>query len=117
MKELVPWLWIAAIAVVFWLLIIRPASKRQKEVMSLQASLKPGDDVVLTSGVFATVVALADDHLEVEVAPGVVLRVVRQAVGSVRRDEAVTHEAAAEADETAPADGERADGPDENEER
>lgn len=87
MKELAPWLWIAAIAVIFWLLVIRPAAKRQKQIGALQASLAVGDDVVLTSGVFATVTALAEDHLEVEIAPGVVITVVRGAVASVRRDE------------------------------
>ena len=87
MKELAPWLWIAAIALIFWLLIIRPASKRQKEISALQSSLAVGDDVVLTSGVFATVTEITEDHLGVEIAPGVVIRVVRGAVASVRRDE------------------------------
>ncbi|HWJ65434.1 MAG TPA: preprotein translocase subunit YajC [Nocardioides sp.] len=75
-----------AIAAIFWLLIIRPASRQRKEVAALQASLSVGDDVMLTSGIFGTIVGAADDHLEVEVAPGVVLRVVRGAVGSIRRD-------------------------------
>ena len=86
MKELAPWLWIAAIAVIFWLLIIRPASKRQKEAMALQRALEVGDEVVLTSGIFGTIVGLADDGVELEVAPGVVVKAVRGAVGSVRRD-------------------------------
>ncbi|WP_435771049.1 preprotein translocase subunit YajC [Nocardioides sp. SYSU DS0651] len=90
MKELVPWLWIAAIALIFWLLIIRPASKRQKEIAALQSSLSVGDDVVLTSGVFATITELTDDHVAAEIAPGVVIRVVRGAIGSVRRDEVET---------------------------
>lgn len=86
MKELYPWLWIAAIAVVFWLLIIRPAARRQREVSALHAALSVGDDVLLTSGVFATIVGAADDHLEVEIAPGVVIHVVRGAVASLRVD-------------------------------
>lgn len=86
MKELAPWLWIAAIAAIFWLLIIRPASKRQKEAVALQNALTVGDDVVLTSGIFGTIVGLADDGVELQVAPGVVVKVVRGAVGSVRRD-------------------------------
>lgn len=86
MKELYPWLWIAAIAVVFWLLIIRPAARRQREVSALHAALSVGDDVLLTSGVFATIVGAADDHLEVEIAPGVVIHIVRGAVASLRVD-------------------------------
>ena len=71
------------IAVLFWLLIIRPASKRQKAVSQMQSSLEIGDDVMLTSGVYATVVDLLDDRAEVEIAPGTVITVARGAVGSV----------------------------------
>jgi preprotein translocase subunit YajC len=77
---------IVAIAAIFWLLIIRPASRQRKEAASLQAALTVGDDVMLTSGIFGTVTGEADDHLRVEIAPGVVIRVVRGAVASVRRD-------------------------------
>ena len=97
MKEFVPWLWIAAIAVIFWLLIIRPASKQRKEVVALQAALSVGDDVMLTSGVFATIVGVTDDYLEAEIAPGVVIHVVRGAIASIRRDEP-----APQADDAAP---------------
>lgn len=88
MKEIYPWLWIAAIAVVFWLLIVRPAGRRQRETLALQATLAVGDDVMLTSGVLGTIVGTDDDLLELEIAPGTVIRVVRGAVASVRADDA-----------------------------
>lgn len=106
MKELAPWLWIAAIALIFWLLIIRPASKRQKEVAALQSSLSVGDEVVLTSGVFATVSEITDDHIAVEVAPGVVIRVVRGAVASVRQAAAEAESTTEPAADTTPDDTE-----------
>jgi preprotein translocase subunit YajC len=87
-KDLVPLLWIVAIVAIFWLLIIRPASRRQKEVAQVQASIVPGETVVLTSGIFATVSEVADTHLMLELAPGVVVKVARAAVGSVVRDDA-----------------------------
>ena len=116
MQELVPWLWIIAIAVVFWLLIIRPASRRQKDLVRLQSSLAVGDHVILTSGVYATIDAIADDHLMVRIAPEVTIKVARAAVGSVLRDDAV-----APADDVAPleqpadeaTDTERRDDPEE----
>jgi len=77
---LVPFVLIVAL---FWLLIIRPASKRQKAVSRMQASLEVGAEVMLTSGLYATVVALADDRAEVEIAPGTVVTIARAAVGSV----------------------------------
>lgn len=88
MEGLTSWLFIAAIAVVFWLLIIRPAARRQKEVQALQAALAVGDDVMLTSGVLGTIVDADDDFLRLEIAPDVVISVVRGAVSSIRRDDA-----------------------------
>jgi len=88
-KELVPLLWIVAIAVIFWLLIIRPAQRRQKEISQVQASIVPGEAVVLTSGIFATVIDTDSDDatLVVEIAPGVNVKVARGAVGTVVRNE------------------------------
>lgn len=100
MNELAPLLWVVAIAAIFWLLIIRPAQRRQKEIAQVQSSIVPGEAVVLTSGIFATVREVDEATLVVEVAPGVNVKVARGAVGSVIRAE--------ELDET-PADDTRAD--------
>jgi preprotein translocase subunit YajC len=86
-KDLAPLLWIVAIAAIFWLLIIRPAQRRQKEIAQVQASLATGETVVLTSGIFGTVSSADDGFLMVEIAPGVVIKVARAAVGSVVRDD------------------------------
>jgi preprotein translocase subunit YajC len=52
------------------------ASRRQKKAMQatidLHDSLQPGDRVHTTSGMEATVVALTEDSVELEIAPGVV---------------------------------------------
>ena len=104
MNELAPLLWIVAIALIFWLLLIRPAQRRQKEVAQVQASLAPGETVVLTSGIVGTVSETADAHLMLEIAPGVVIKVARGAVGSIIRD--------AEDDE--PAVDDAAEGPETN---
>ena len=85
MEEFAPLLWIVAIAVIFWLLIIRPAQRRQKAITQVQASIAPGETVVLTSGIFGTVSAIDDETLVVEIAPGVTIKVARGAVGSVVR--------------------------------
>lgn len=83
MSEFAGLLPIVAIALLFWLLIIRPASRRQRELRTMQGSLSVGDEVVLTSGVFAHVAEIADDHLRVEIAEGVTIKVARGAVGSI----------------------------------
>jgi preprotein translocase subunit YajC len=87
-QELVSLLPLVAIALLFWLLIIRPASRRQKDQVRMQSALNVGDEVMLTSGIFGTVTELTDDRLLVEIAPGVTIRVARGAIGNVvPRDE------------------------------
>lgn len=52
------------------------ASRRQRRAMQatidLHASLQPGERVHTTSGLEATIVAIADDTIDLEIAPGVV---------------------------------------------
>jgi preprotein translocase subunit YajC len=68
---------------VFWFLLMRPQQKRQAALRNLQSSLAPGEDVLLTSGVFGKVVEITDDHVLVTIADGVDIRVVRGAIGQV----------------------------------
>ncbi len=72
-----------AIALIFWLLIIRPQSRRQRELRDMQASLSVGDEVILTSGIHGVVRGVDDDVAQVEIASGVTIRVARAAVGIV----------------------------------
>ena len=83
MKELVSLLPLIGIVAVFWLLVIRPASRRNKDLAQLQAAVKAGDRVMLGSGFFGTVRGVHDDRLEVEIADGVVAQVVRGAVARI----------------------------------
>jgi len=78
--ELLP---LVGIALLFWLFIIRPASRRQKELRGMQSSLSVGDEIVLTSGVFGTVREMDDETVRVEIADGVTIKVARGAVGSI----------------------------------
>jgi preprotein translocase subunit YajC len=81
--ELASLLPLVAIAGLFWLLLMRPAQKRQRELRNMQGSLKTGDEVMLTSGIFGTLRETDDDHVRVEIADGVTIKVARGAVGSV----------------------------------
>ena len=49
----------------------------------MQSSLTVGDEIVLTSGVFATVQAIEDDYVLVEIAEGVHIKIARGAVGNI----------------------------------
>jgi preprotein translocase subunit YajC len=78
--ELLPF---AAIAAAFWLLIIRPTSKRRKDQAALVASLAPGQRIMTTAGVFATVVSIDADRVSVEISPGVVIEMLAAAIAQV----------------------------------
>ena len=65
MSEFAPLLPLLAILVLFWLMVIRPASRRQKAVVALQDSLQVGQRVMLTSGFFGTITALTVEESHV----------------------------------------------------
>jgi len=80
--QLVQLLPIVGLVLIFWLLILRPAQKRQKETQRLQASLTVGEEVLLGSGLIGVLRSLDDDRAQVEVAPGTVVTVVRGAIAA-----------------------------------
>jgi preprotein translocase subunit YajC len=67
----------------FWAIVMRPARLQQRQVAQLQGELEVGDEVIISAGIFGTVVALDGEQVELEIAPGTVVTVARQVV--VRR--------------------------------
>jgi preprotein translocase subunit YajC len=82
-KELTPLLLLAALLLLFWLAVLRPARRSQATVSELQRNLAVGDRVVLSAGIFGTITAIDDGRVRLEIAPGTVIEVARQVV--VRR--------------------------------
>ncbi|WP_293784941.1 preprotein translocase subunit YajC [uncultured Aeromicrobium sp.] len=72
-----------AVVVIFFLLVLRPARQRQKQFQAVQTALEPGKRVMLTSGIHGTLVEVEDQTVELEIAPGTVITVARQAVAQV----------------------------------
>jgi preprotein translocase subunit YajC len=84
---------IILIGVVFYLLIMRPARNRQRKQMEMMSAIAPGSRVMTTAGVYGTVVAIDEDDAELEIAPGVVIRVVKAAIGKVIQPEVAPDDA------------------------
>jgi preprotein translocase subunit YajC len=101
--ELTPLLLLAALLLLFWLIVIRPARRQQSTVSEIQRNLAVGDRVVLSAGIFGTIVELEDSRVRLEIAPGTVIEVARQVV--VRRAED-----SPEPEDLAPADPDEATG-------
>ena len=59
---------VALIFLIFYLLLIRPQQKRQREHETLLKSLEKGDRVVSSGGLHGTVTGVTDDVLTLEIA-------------------------------------------------
>lgn len=69
---------------VFYFLMIRPQQKRVKEHKSMIGSLRRGDNVVTSGGIVAKVSRVIDDQeIELEIAAGVKVKVIRSTISTV----------------------------------
>ena len=68
---------------IMYFLMIRPQQKRVKQHKEMVAALKKGDQVVTQGGIIGKVASVRDEELEVEIATGVRVRVVRGTVSQV----------------------------------
>lgn len=73
-------LFLGLIVVAFYFFLIRPQRNRQRQQQQLQNSVRPGARIMTTNGMYANVVAVDDDGLVLEIAPGVEARFVKQAI-------------------------------------
>ena len=81
-------LFIAVVVLLLFVMVIRPARKRAQHVSKLQAALSRGDEVMLTSGIFGTVLSIDEEaaRVQVSVADSVVLTVHRGAIAEIVHD-------------------------------
>ena len=73
-------IFIGLMFVVFWFFLIRPQKKRMEAQRALIESVEEGDEIVTMGGIFGTVQAIDEDEMQLEVAPGTSIRVLRSAV-------------------------------------
>jgi preprotein translocase subunit YajC len=80
--QLVPFV---LIFVIMWFLIIRPQQRRVKQHQEMVKNVRRGDTVVTTGGIVGKVTKATDDpELEVEIADGVRVKLVRGMISEVR---------------------------------
>ena len=66
-----------------YFMIIRPQSKRNKELKLLQDSLKEGDRIVTFAGIYGDIVEVGTVTVKVRIAPKVEIELDRNAVRSL----------------------------------
>jgi preprotein translocase subunit YajC len=80
---LLPWILIFGI---FYILVIRPQQKRQRQAQTdreqMLKALKPGDKVITSGGIYGTIVAVKDkdDTVQLRIAQSVSIEVLRSAI-------------------------------------
>jgi preprotein translocase subunit YajC len=74
-----------AILIVLIFVMFRNSRKKRAEQQALQSKMQPGTEVMLTFGLYGTLVSIDEENniAEVEVSPGNVVKVHRQTLGRV----------------------------------
>ena len=74
-----------AIFAIFYFLLIRPQQKKLKEHQAMVEALRKGDQVVTAGGLVGKVTKVRDDgEIEIQVAEGVNVRVIKHTIQQVR---------------------------------
>ncbi|MEN3339535.1 MAG: preprotein translocase subunit YajC [Acidobacteriota bacterium] len=82
----------ALILAIFYFLILMPMQRRQKKVQEFQDSLKAGDKIVTTSGIYGLITKVNDKSVQVQIADRVRIEVARASVGGYQGEEPVVQD-------------------------
>ena len=74
------------IFVVFYFFMIRPQTKRQKEIKKQREAMKPGDQVVTSGGIYGKVKDIKDTTIIIEIADNVRIKVDKNSVFASAQD-------------------------------
>ena len=80
-------LYIIAMVALFWFLLIRPQQAQAKKRAEMLTSLKAGAKVVTIGGICGKVTQITDNKIFVEVADGIVVEFLRNAISTVETEE------------------------------
>jgi preprotein translocase subunit YajC len=72
---------------VFYVLMIRPQQKRQKELQQTIGTLKAGDRIVTTGGVIGTITTVRDTSFLVRSGEKSIIEIARSAVAAIEPEE------------------------------
>jgi len=78
---------IILIFAVFYMLLIRPQQKRQRELQETISQLKAGDRIVTTGGVIGTITTVRDTSFLIRSADKSILEIARTSVAGIDQEE------------------------------
>lgn len=82
-QDLMGFLPLIVIFVLFYFMLIRPQMKRAKEQKNMLEALQKGDEVVTAGGELGKVVKVGENYVGVEIADNVVVQVQKAAITSL----------------------------------
>ena len=71
---------IVLVFAIFYFIILLPTQRRQKKVQEFLDTLKVGDRVVTTGGIFGSIAKISDQSIQLQIAPNVRVDVSRAAI-------------------------------------
>ena len=74
---------LVAMGVIFWLLILRPQMKRQKEQQTKIEAIKKGDQVLTGGGIVGKVLRVDDNYADIEIAQGIKVKALKSTIADV----------------------------------
>ena len=74
---------IVAIGLIFYFLVIAPANKQRKKTQEMLSSLKKGDRVVTSGGIYGTIQGVEAEVVYLKIAENVKVKVARSAISGV----------------------------------
>ncbi|KMJ52465.1 preprotein translocase subunit YajC [Vogesella sp. EB] len=80
--DLMGFLPMIVIFVLFWFLLIRPQQKKMKEHQKMLSEINKGDEVATQGGIVGRVTKAGDQYLAIEIANGVEINIQRGAVAA-----------------------------------
>lgn len=84
--QFIPFVLVIAI---FYFVILMPMQRKQQKVQQFQQSLKVGDRVITTGGIYGQITKVTDDTIQLQVADKVRIDIARAAIGGYQGQPAV----------------------------
>ena len=79
---------IAAIFLVFYFLVIAPANKQRKKTAEMLSTLKKGDRVLTSGGIYGTIQSVEAEVVYLKIAENVKVKVARSAITGITTGDA-----------------------------
>ena len=73
-------IFIIAIVAIFYFFMIRPQTKKQKEIKKFRESLKPGDSIITAGGIYGKIKEVKGDSFIISIADGVTIKISKDSV-------------------------------------